>query len=173
MRIRYLFLAALPAALMLFAACGDGADTSGTPTVAATEEGGTPAATPRGHGPAPVLGGNIEQISPAHAASVPRASTITRDPGSPRGVCATVNFDGVPTNGQAFRFIVDGQDVTAAGETVWILPDAVSPTGGTFCFSPKAGLQLGRHTAAIGVQASANVTDDYKQIVAWAFDVTE
>ena len=172
MRFRTLFFAALPAVL-LFAACGDGPDTSGTPTAEPTPADGTPRPTPAGYGPAPVLGGNVEAVSPAHAAKVTQKSTVTTNQLDPKGICAKVNFDGLPTSGQAFRFIVDGKDVTAAGDTTWIVPDQKSPKDGTLCFAPKGGLVLGRHTAAIGVQSSTNVTDPYKQIVAWAFDVTE
>jgi hypothetical protein len=165
-----LFLAALPAVLLI-AACGDGPDTSGTPTAEPTPADGTPRPTPAGYGPAPVLGGNIEAITPAHAAKVSQKSTVTTNQLNPKGVCAKVNFDGLPTTGQAFRFIVDGQEVT--DKAVWIVASTTSPRDGTFCFAPDGGLVLGRHTAAIGVQSSTNVTDDYKQIVAWAFDVTE
>ena len=173
MRIPLFLAAALPAAF-LFAACGDGPDVPpGSATAAPTSADGTPAPTAQGYGPAPVLGGNVEAVFPQHGTKVAQRTTVTTNQLDPKGVCAKVNFNGLPTSGQAFRFIVDGEDVTAAGETSWIVASKVSPTDGTLCYSPKGGLVPGRHTAAIGVQASTNVTDPYKQIVAWAFDVTQ
>src|SRR5512147_1572242 len=84
-------LAAIPAALLFLAACGDGpASAKETPTPKPSPTSAVPA---DGFGPAPVLGGNIVKVSPEHAAHVTRASTITTNPLSPKGVCVDVTFD--------------------------------------------------------------------------------
>ncbi len=168
MNRRFLALAALPLLLLLAAACGDGPDSNQTPTPRPTA---TSAAT-GGFGPAPVLGGNIVKVSPAHGTSVTRAQTITTNPTVPKGVCVDVTFDGLPTTGQAFRFIVDEKDVTADGETVWKVDSTQAPKNGTLCFTPKDGLTVGVHSAAVGVQDSTNVQAPFKQVVAWKFEVT-
>lgn len=170
MNLRRFAFAALPCALFAFAACGDGNPVPTTPTVRPSA---TPAVPADGFGPAPVLGGNIVKITPEHAARVTRASTITTNNVNPKGVCVNVNFDNLPTYGQAFRFIVDEKDVTAGGDTVWIVASTSAPKDGTLCYSPKGGLPIGKHTAAIGVQDSNNVNAPFKQVVAWAFEVTE
>jgi hypothetical protein len=164
MRFKHLALGALPCALLLFAACGDGSPTPETPTA-------EPTADPADFGPAPVLGGNIEEISPAHAERIPRAQTITRNQLDPKGVCVKVNFTGLPTYGQSFRFIVDETEVTA--DAIWIISTNESPKDGTICYAPDGGLTVGKHTAAIGVQDPNNLTGPFKQIVDWKFEVTE
>lgn len=156
--------------LLVSAACGDGNASEATPTVKPSP---TSAAPADGFGPAPVLGDNILKVSPAHAAQVKRAATITTNQLSPKGVCVEVSFEGLPTTGQAFRFIVDEQDVTAGGDTVWKVDSATAPKNGTLCYSPKAGLTVGIHSAAVGVQDSTNVQAPFKQVVAWKFEVTE
>jgi hypothetical protein len=166
MRIKSIFLTALPAALLLFAACGDGADTPETPTP-------EPTVDPLSFGEPPVLGGNILEISPAHAEQVTRAATITRNELDPKGVCVKVSFTGLPTFGQAFRFIIDETEVTAAGDTVWVIATNESPKDGRICYAPEGGIPVGRHTAAIAVQDPNNTTGPYKQIVDWKFEVTE
>ena len=79
----------------------------------------------------------------------------------------------LPTSGQAFRFIVDEQDVTAGGDTVWKVDSTTAPKNGTLCFAPANGLAVGVHTAAVGVQDSTNVQAPFKQVVAWKFEVTQ
>jgi hypothetical protein len=171
MNPKTVLLAVIPGALLLLAACGDGPATAkDTPTPKPSPTSAVPA---DGFGPPPVLGGNIVKISPEHAARVTRASTVTTNPLSPKGVCVGVTFDGLPQYGQAFRFIVDEKDVTAGGETSWQVASQTSPKDGTLCYSPKGGLTVGKHTAAIGVQDSTNVQAPFKQVVAWAFEVTE
>lgn len=165
MKLRTLAFAAFACAPLVFAACGDGPDGPETPAPTAT-------ANPADFGPAPKLGGNIVSVSPAHAASVPQASTVTKNQLNPKGVCAKVTFEGLPAYGQSFRFIVDEADVTAGGDTVWIVATNESPKDGTLCYAPAGGLKVGRHTAAIGVQDPNNLTAPFKQIVAWAFEVT-
>lgn len=168
MKFRIAAFAAFACAPLLLAACGDGPDDQ-TPDPAAT------ATTAAGDfGPPPVLGGNIVAISPGHAERVTQASTVTTNAVTPKGVCVKVTFDGLPQEGQSFRFIIDETDVTAAGETVWVISasQAATPKGGSLCFAPKGGLKIGRHTAAIGVQDPNNLTAPFKQIVAWAFEVT-
>ena len=170
MNRRLFALAGLPLLLLAAAACGDGPDAPReTPTPRATP---TSAAT-GGFGPAPVLGGNILKVSPGYAARVTRASTITSNPLVPKGVCVDVDFAGLPTTGQAFRFIVDEKDVTAGGDTVWKVDSTTSPKDGTLCYAPKEGLTVGVHSAAVGVQDSNNVQAPFKQVVAWKFEVTE
>ncbi|MEO8540172.1 MAG: hypothetical protein ABI577_10570 [bacterium] len=170
MKSKMLLLAALPFAVLALAGCGDGPVTETTPTVRPTPTSAVPA---DGFGPAPVLGDNIVKVSPEHASHVTRASTITTNPLAPKGVCVDVTFDGLPQYGQAFRFIVDEKDVTAGGDTSWRVASQTAPKDGTLCFSPKAGLAVGKHTAAIGVQDSTNVSAPFKQVVAWAFEVTQ
>lgn len=164
MRLKHFAFAALPSALLLFAACGDGADNPETSTPEATVNSDA-------FGPPPVLGGNIEQISPAHGQRVQFARTVTTNQLDPKGVCVKVNFDGLPAYGQSFRFIVDEQDVTAGGDTSWIVATNQAPKDGTICWSPEGGIPVGVHSAAIGVQDPNNLQADFKQIVDWKFEV--
>jgi len=165
MRFQHFALGALPCALLLLAACGDGPDEPAAATA-------TSSVAADAFGPAPLLGGNIDQISPAHGARVAQAQTVTTNRLNPRGVCVKVNFNGLPTYGQSFRFIVDEKEVTAGGDTVWIIPTNESPKDGTICYSPDGGLPVGVHSAAIGVQDPSNLTGPFKQIVDWKFEVT-
>lgn len=169
MNPRFLAFAGASLVLLLSAACGDGPNSDATPTARPTP---TSAATD-GFGPAPVLGGNILKVSPEHGSRVRRASTVTTNQLVPKGVCVDVDFTGLPTTGQAFRFIVDEQDVTAGGDTVWKVDSTTAPKNGTLCYAPKNGLTVGVHSAAVGVQDSANVQAPFKQVVAWKFEVTE
>ena len=164
MNLRSLLLAAVPAVLFVSAACGDGSGEA---------EDVSPTADPADFGPAPALGGNITKVSPAHAATVSRAATITTNQLDPKGVCVNVNFEGLPNYGQSFRFIVDETDVTAGGDTSWIVPTRQNPTDGVLCYAPPGGLAPGRHTAAVGVQDPNSLTAPFKQTVAWAFQVSE
>ncbi len=147
---------------LLASACGDGPDAGPTPT---------PTVDPSAWGPEPVLGGNITVVSPAHATSVPRAQTAMVGEFSPRGVCAEVNFEGLPQSGQWFRMAVDGQEVTASSDVYWFL-SGQDATEGTICYAPQAGLEPGRHTAAISVQNPTNPAADPRQIVGWEFEVS-
>ena len=149
----------------LFAACGDGPDLP-PPTATPTAPGNADR-----FGPAPVLGGNIDVLSPAHASSVPRASTAMLGQLSPKGVCAQVNFEGLPQSGQWFRMAVDGVEVTASSDVYWFL-SANDAEGGTICYAPQAGLEPGLHTAALSVQDPTNPVAPARQIVGWSFEVT-
>lgn len=154
-------------ALLLAPACGDGPDSNPTPAPTATQ------AATDSFGPAPTLGGNIVKVTPAHAARVARASTVTTNQLVPKGVCVDVDFTGLTNSGQAFRFIVDEKDVTAAGDTTWVVDSTTQPKNGKLCYSPKSGLSVGIHSAAVGVQDSNNVQAPFKQVVAWKFEVIE
>jgi hypothetical protein len=159
-------LAPLPLlAFSVFAACGDGPDAP-PPTATPT----APANTDR-FGPAPVLGGNIEVVTPEHASSVPRASTAMVGQVAPRGVCAQVNFEGLPQSGQWFRMAVDGEEVTASSDVYWFI-SSQQAEGGTICYAPAAGLEPGLHTAAISVQDPTNPAAPTRQIIGWSFEVT-
>ncbi len=176
MRLRYCLLASVvPALLVLAAACSDDVKTvfptsiasPGTPGV-----GGSPATAGGGgeFGESPKLGGNILTVAPAWAARVTQASTRTIDARSPRGVCASVTFDGLPENAQWFRMAVDGQEVTA--KLTWLVKSTTDPKDGTVCYAPEQGLTVGKHQAAISVQNPRNLQEPTKQIVGWAFEVT-
>ncbi len=169
MNRRIVAIAGTFALLLVSAACGDGPDSNTTPTPRPTPT----SAASGGFGPAPVLGGNILKVSPEHGARVSRASTVTTNQLAPKGVCVDVDFTGLPTTGQAFRFIVDEQDVTAGGDTVWKVDSTTAPKNGTLCFAPASGLAVGVHSAAVGVQDSTNVQAPFKQVVAWKFEVTQ
>lgn len=166
MKLRHLVPLALAGAALSFAACGDGPDSPAT--------GATPGATgtpgiPADFGPAPVLGGNITKITPEHAAKVPQASTVTKNLGDPKGICAEVTFEGLPQYAQWFRMAVDGTEVT--DQLLWIIPTREAPTTGKVCFTPEQGLAVGKHTAALAVQDPNNPLADSKQVVGWAFEV--
>lgn len=147
---------------LLASACGDGPDPAPT---------ATPTRDPAAWGPDPVLGGNILVVSPEHATSVPRAATAMVGEVTPRGVCAEVNFEGLPQSGQWFRMAVDGQEVTASSDVYWFI-SSQDATEGTICYAPQAGLEPGRHTAAVSVQNPTNPAADPRQIVGWEFEVT-
>lgn len=147
---------------LFVSACGDGPDASPT---------ATPTRDRAAWGPAPVLGGNILVVSPEHATSVTRAATAMSGQVSPRGVCAEVSFEGLPQSGQWFRMAVDGEEVTASSDVYWFI-SSQEATEGTICYAPQAGLEPGRHTAAVSVQNPLNPSAETRQIVGWEFEVT-
>lgn len=185
MRLPRLALAAVPALLLVSAACSDNgsatsdsakriasqtpqsAQTAAPPTPATTP---TPTVDPNGLGPAPVLGGNVLSISPQHGAKVSQANTRTTNPQRPGGLCIQVSYDGLPENNQWFRVAFDGKEVTQ--QLVLIVASTNSPTGGTMCYSPPEGFTVGRHSAAVAVQDPKNPTAPTRQVVSWKFDVT-
>lgn len=182
--------AALASISLLFSACGDGPDATGTPTAAAAATTGstsqttttgttavasgtaarTPAATraANDYGPEPTLGGNITKIAPAWGQKVSQASTRSPDAGRPGGICAEVNFNGLPENALWFRMAVNGVEVTQRLTWVAASQDA---TEGKMCFAPVEGLPTGRIQAAIAVQNPNNAQETTRQVVAWEFDV--
>ena len=171
MKIRTL-LAAPAFALILFAtaACGDGpAKTAGGGAVGAPVSATAPA-IPADFGPAPKLGGNVKTISPAHAAQVKQASTRSPVAATPKGLCADVNFDGLPENGLWFRVAFDGKEVTT--KLSWAVDSKENPTNGRLCYAPAEGFPVGKHSAALSVQDPNNPAAPTRQIVGWAFEVT-
>lgn len=167
MNLRRLALAALPSALLFVAACGDG-DDIGTIDNARTS---TPLSGDARFGTGPRLGGNILEISPTHAQAVKQATTRSPNPQDPKGVCATVSFNGLPETGQWFRMAVDGIEVT--DKLTWIVASREAPTGGKVCFAPAEGLTVGDHAIALSVQDPNNPNADERQLAAWKFAVTE
>ncbi|GIW17910.1 hypothetical protein [Tepidiforma sp.] len=159
---RFLLAAALPALLLAGAACGDGPDPVPTPTP-------TPDASQ--FGPAPKLGGNILKVYPEHGSTVTQASTRSPDPSRPGGICAEVSFEGTPQYGQWFRMAVDGVEVT--DRLTWVIPTRDQPQNGRVCYAPPEGLQPGKHEAALAVQDPLNPNAPTKQVVGWAFMVSE
>lgn len=158
---RALFALGLAAALLL-AACGDGPDP--VPTPSPTPDVGE-------FGPPPDLGGNILKVSPPHGVTVSQASTRSPDPSRPGGICAEVSFQGTPQYGQWFRMAVDGVEVT--DRLTWVIPTQEDPKNGRVCYAPAEGLAPGRHEAALAVQDPLNPSAPTKQVVGWAFMVTE
>lgn len=159
---RALLALCLPAVLLLAAACGDGPDPVPTPT---------PTADLTTFGPPPDLGGNILKVYPPHGATVSQASTRSPDPSRPGGICAEVSFEGTPQYGQWFRMAVDGVEVT--DRLTWVVPTQQDPKNGRVCYAPAEGLTPGRHEAALAVQDPLNPAAPTKQVVGWAFMVTE
>ena len=174
MNLRLALLSALPCVLLVSAACGDGPDPEPTPTAAA---GASASPTAGGSaqvdkfGPAPTFGENVIKLSPGYAETVKQLATQTRNPQRPNGICAEVSFAGLPETGRWFRMAVDGVEVTE--KLVWIVSSNTTPTGGTMCYAPTAGISVGVHQAAISVQDPNNITARTKELVAWAFEVTE
>ena len=172
MNLRFFALAALPCALLAFAACGDGPDDAETtPSADATR---TPGGIPEDFGPAPKLGGNIDGITPEHGQKVTQFDTRSPDPGRPRGLCAQVNFKdlGGQDTLRWFRMAYDGVEVTP--ELTWIVaPETGDRSGGRVCYAPDKGFTVGKHTAAISVADPNNVNVPAKQTIGWAFEVTE
>ncbi|MBK7329241.1 MAG: hypothetical protein IPI85_09205 [Dehalococcoidia bacterium] len=172
MNFRLAFLSALPLAVLAFAACGDGPDEA-----AETPSAGSPTATVPADalqakfGPAPEFGENVVKLSPGYAESVKQLATQTKNPQRPNGICAEVSFAGLPETGRWFRMAVDGVEVTA--KLVWIVSSNTTPTGGTMCYAPTEGIAVGVHQAAISVQDPNNITARTRELVAWAFEVTE
>ncbi len=171
--------AAVGALALLAAACGPAPAKSPTPTAAGASPGATPttSGTPAGGtatpemGPPPALGGNILKVSPAHGAQVRQLQTRTLDPSRPSGLCIDVSFEGTPEYGQWFRVALDGKEVTAEKDSVWIVPSNEAPTKGTLCYAPAAGFAVGRHEAAVSVQDPKNPAAKPRQTVGWRFDV--
>ena len=173
MDLRILLLAATLFAALGFAACGDGADDDAEPTTDASSS-ATPGGIPDDFGPAPKLDGNIDAITPVHAESVRQATTRSPNSNRPRGLCAQVNFDDLPGQDTLrwFRFAFDGTEVT--DQLTWTLaPEGAARPGGTACFAPAAGFEVGKHTAAVSVEDPNNPAAPRKQIVGWAFEVIE
>ena len=172
MNFRLALLSALPLAVLAFAACGDGPDEA-----AETPSAGSPTATipadalQAKFGPAPEFGENVVKLSPGYAESVKQLATQTKNPQRPNGICAEVSFAGLPETGRWFRMAVDGVEVTA--KLVWIVSSNTTPTGGTMCYAPTEGITVGVHQAAISVQDPNNITARTRELVAWAFEVTE
>lgn len=175
MNLRLLAVAALPCALLAFAACGDGPDPvtpTAAPSSAATP--GASASIPADFGPAPKLGGNIDAITPEHGQKVTQRDTRSVDPARPRGLCAVVNFDNL--SGQDtlrwFRMAFDGVEVTP--ELTWLVaPETGDRSGGRVCFAPTEGFKVGKHSAAVSVADPNNVSAAAKQTIGWAFEVIE
>lgn len=179
--MKVVILGLLAAGTLLAAACGDGAAPPATPTVPSAARTATKAAGPtpalsagtvssNDFGVAPRLGDNVTKISPAHGATVTQKSTQSPNPERPGGVCAEVNFEGLPENTQWFRMAIGQQEVTT--QLVWVVPNATDPTEGKVCYAPDAGLPAGRYTAAISVQNPRDPTQPTKQVVAWSFQVS-
>lgn len=169
MNFRIFLLAALPSALLCFAACGDGPDvadptpTAGSPTAAGSQS---------EFGPEPVLGENILEVSPAWAERIRQVETRTVDERDPVGLCALVSFVDLPETIRWFRLVLDETEVTTS-LTWYIAPEGGDRSGGKMCFAPIEGLPVGVHSAAIAVQDPNNVQARSRQIVAWKFEVTE
>lgn len=169
MNIRLALVAALPAALFLFAACGDGPDKP-EPTVAGASP--TVVGSTAEFGPEPVLGENIVSVSPGWAERVKQASTRTANPTKPGGLCAVVDFKDLPETIRWFRLVLDETEVTTS--LTWaIAPEGGDRSGGRMCYAPAEGIPVGVHSAAIAVQDPNNVQARSRQIVAWKFEVTE
>jgi hypothetical protein len=162
-------------------ACGDDSDSTianATPgsnaaalTATASARGsGTPSGTAGSFGPAPTIDGNIEAITPAHAASVTQASTRSPNPTSPHGVCVSVNFKDPVQNLQWFRMAVDGEEVTP--KLTIRVDSANPPKGGTLCYAPADGLSVGRHNAGFSVGNPSDLQGKPVQVIGWAFEVT-
>lgn len=181
MNVRALLAATAIAALLpLSVACstssskttdsgGKLAQTPANQTVAPTKAGSPTPVVPDDFGPAPVLGGNITAISPKHAAKVTQASTRSPNPQIPGGVCAEVNFTDLPENFQWFQMAVDDQRVTQ--KLTLVASTTVDPKNGKICYAPTEGLAVGKHTAAIAVQAPRDANVPTRQLVSWAFEV--
>jgi hypothetical protein len=180
MRARNISVAAAFAApLLLLVACGSDPQTtagdaerlSRTQTTQSSAVATAPTgATASGSAePAPVLGGNITDITPVHGAKVRQASTTSPDPNNPRGACAKVNFTDLPENFQWFRMVFDGQEVTS--QLVLIAASNNAPKDGTICFAPVKGFTVGHHIAGIAVQSPRDPNATTRQIVQWSFDV--
>ncbi len=179
--VRSFVLAALALSTLAAFACGDGGSAPGTSATATTATSAPRPTTARGSSspgtnPGPKLPqGNVDAIHPTHGQKVTQASTRTPDPKRPNGVCAQVNFKDLPENGQWFRLVLDGKEVTAAKDITWVLPTDANtklPEAGTLCYAPKDGLGIGPHQVALGVQNPRNASEPTRQIVEWEFEVT-
>lgn len=147
---------------------GGGDDEDDAPPANA-ENTATPTLTAGDFGPAPRLGDWILDVYPIHASAIPQAETRTTNPNDPRGVCFEASFHDLPENARWFRMAVDGEEVTTQG--IWIVESEVNPTGGTFCYDPPEGLEVGVHEAAVSVQNPSAPSQPTRQIVAWKFEV--
>ena len=160
---------------LLLAACGDGPGKGASPPagVAQPTVAGTPgaAATPKVGGPfgkAPVLGGNITKVSPAHGSTFAQTATRSPDPKRPNGACVEVSFGDLPENIRWFRMAFDGAEVTTKMTWVAASADALEGRG---CYAPAEGFAPGRHYAAVSVQDPNNPAANPRQVVGWEFDV--
>jgi hypothetical protein len=124
---------------------------------------------PAGFGPAPILDGNIIEVSPEHGATVTQESTRTIDPNDPRGVCVRVRFE--DTHGQWYRMAVNGEEVTSQG--IWDFTRVDVDDTGRLCYDPAEGLPVGRIQAAVSVQDPQVFGAPPREVVGWEFDVVE
>ena len=177
-------------ATFVMSACGDGGETaSGTSTgQAATPnankrtqtasafiatQSAKPTQTPDAQpypGPEPKLGGNITAITPANGQAITQLDSQSPNPERPRGVCFVADFKDLPENALWFRMAVDDKEVTE--ELTILAASRDNPVGGRFCYAPKAGLAVGRHSAAVSVR-NPNNDKDLRQLVAWRFEITK
>ncbi len=125
--------------------------------------------TPGDFGPAPTLGDWVLDVFPVHASAIPQSRTRTTNPSSPSGVCFEASFHDLPENTLWFRMAVDGVEVTTEG--VWIVADRNNAEGGTFCYDPPEGLEVGVHEAAVSVQSPNDTSQPTRQLVGWKFEV--
>jgi hypothetical protein len=139
---------------------GSGADPDATATL-----------TPGDFGPPPTLGDWVLEVFPIHASIIPQSGTRTPNPNNPSGVCIEASFHDLPQNGLWFRMVVDGAEVTDSPGAVWIVTTEVNPEGGTFCYAPTEGFEVGVHEAAVSVQDPNNPQAAIRQLVGWKFEV--
>ena len=121
-------------------------------------------------GPAPKLGPNVTLITPTNGQSITQLDSQSPNPQRPRGVCFVADFKDLPENALWFRMAVDDKEVTE--ELTILAASRGNPVGGRFCYAPKAGLAVGRHSAAVSVR-NPNNDKDLRQLVAWRFEITK
>lgn len=176
-----LALPGLCAAALLLAACGDGADPTPAENTATSQANPSTAASTAtvlptrttGFGQPPVLGGNVTKVSPEHGTTVTQQSTRSPIAERPGGVCAEVNFEGLPENFQWFRMAItqEGQSPLEVTQELTLVAAGQDAEEGKLCWAPEAGLPVGRYQAAIAVQNPNNPNESTRQLVGWEFDV--
>jgi len=160
------------------AACGDGPEESATPTTPAQQ---TATTAPPGATAAPTIDAptvpdrNIDAISPPHGAKVPQAETQSPIRDDPRnGACVQVNFEGLPEQFQWVRMVFDEEEVTVSPDVLLLVAQnaqSETPSGGSLCYAPAAGFEVGVHTVTVAIQNPTNPNEPTRQLIQWQFEV--
>jgi hypothetical protein len=115
---------------------------------------------------------HVVKYTPENGAKISQASTRTADARFPNGICADVDFEGLPENAQWFRIGVDNVEVTTTRDISWIVKSTTEPKDGRICYAPREGLSIGKHSAIIVVRNPLSQTEPPRQVVEWTFEVT-
>ncbi len=148
-------------------ACGDGAATPPTPT---TTTGAAGSPTANGFSPEPRLtSGKLVAFFPLHASAVTKAELTAVNPMGVKGVCFAASFEGLAEEARSFTMRVDNREATL--DFAWTYAAAGNPRPPRACYELSEGLAVGRHTVAVAIRTSSDLTRPPIETVTWQFEV--